>query len=100
MLDAVAAVRDDIEVVLVNVDHPAVLERRVIPFIKERRLKRSNLYHVSSQDPNTTLNSVVPNWPDSIPVTLIKGKDGKTLEKFNTSITRIQLEAALERASH
>ena len=90
--------RDDIEVVLVNVDHPSILDRRVIPFIKERQLKRTELYHLASDDPNVSLKAVVPDWPDAIPVTLIKGKDGKTLKQFNASITREQLVAALEPA--
>jgi thiol-disulfide isomerase/thioredoxin len=100
MLDAVARIHTDVEFILVNVDHPAVLQRRVIPFIKERQLSTATLYHLVSDDPSTSLAKVVPNWPESIPVTLIKDKTGLTIERFDKNIHRNELEAALKRASH
>jgi len=100
LLNALAIVHKDIDFILVNIDHPSMLERRVAPFLRERRLSEAKLYHLDSNDPNVSLAKLVPNWPDSIPVTLIKDEAGQTREQFNTNVTRKQLEEALERASH
>jgi thiol-disulfide isomerase/thioredoxin len=100
LLNALATIHKDVEFVLVNIDHPSLLERRVIPFLRERQLKEVTMYHLDDPDPNVTLAKLVPNWPDSIPVTLIKDKAGIIQEQFNESAHRPQLEEALKRVSH
>jgi thiol-disulfide isomerase/thioredoxin len=100
LLNALAILHEDVDFILVNVDHPSMLQRRVIPFLRERQLSDVILYHLNSTDPNISLAKVVPDWPDSIPVTLVKDQAGQTRDRFNTNVTREQLEAALERASH
>ena len=100
MLDALAHVREDVEFVLINIDHPSVTQNRVIPFIKKNQLSKATLYQLNDPDPNLALSRVVPDWPDSIPVTLIQDKKGITRERFDSNVHREQLEAALGRASH
>lgn len=100
LLNALATIHKEVDFILVNIDHPSMLERRVVPFLRERQLNQVTLYHLDHPDPNVALGEVVPNWPDSIPVTFIKDKTGIIRDQFNTNISREQLEEALERASH
>lgn len=71
--------RDNLEqplrVILVSLDFPSQLQKRVVPFVKKRKL-RSTVLLLDGGDPNLWIDRVEPRWSGSIPATLFlyKGK--------------------------
>lgn len=71
--------RDKLEqplrVILVSLDFPSQLQKRVVPFVKKRKL-RSTVLLLDGGDPNLWIDRVEPRWSGSIPATLFlyKGK--------------------------
>jgi len=71
--------RDNLEqplrVILVSLDFPSQLQKRVVPFVKKRKL-RSTVLLLDGGDPNQWIDQVEPRWSGSIPATLFlyKGK--------------------------
>jgi thiol-disulfide isomerase/thioredoxin len=69
------ALADDVEIVFVSTDDPAVLPKA------QRTLRRSNLqmgssYFVANDDPTPFLAVVDRNWGGAIPHTIVYGRDG------------------------
>ncbi len=64
-----------LKVVLVSLDFPSQLQKRVIPFVKKRKLT-STVVLFDGGDPNQWIDRVEPRWSGSIPATvfLYKGK--------------------------
>lgn len=52
-------------------------------------------YQLIAKDPALTLSLAVPNWPDSIPVTLVIEPGGRERARFRGTIPAIALDAAL-----
>jgi thiol-disulfide isomerase/thioredoxin len=70
-----------LKVILINLDFPNQVERRVLPFIEEKGLTAS-IYNVTELDYNEWIPLVDPDWSGAIPATLIfKGEERKFLEK-------------------
>lgn len=71
--------RDNLEqplrVILVSLDFPSQLQKRVVPFVKKLKL-RSTVLLLDGGDPNLWIDRVEPRWSGSIPATLFlyKGK--------------------------
>jgi thiol-disulfide isomerase/thioredoxin len=64
---------DKVKVLLVSMDFPDELEKRVIPFIKKRNLK-PEVVLLEDPDPNTWINKVNPQWQGDIPATVFYRK--------------------------
>jgi thiol-disulfide isomerase/thioredoxin len=64
-----------LKVVLVSLDFPSQLQKRVVPFVKKRKLT-STVLLLDGGDPNQWIDRVEPRWSGSIPATLFlyKGK--------------------------
>lgn len=64
-----------LRVILVSLDFPSQLQKRVVPFVKKRKL-RSTVLLLDGGDPNEWIDRVEPRWSGSIPATLFlyKGK--------------------------
>lgn len=64
-----------LRVILVSLDFPSQLQKRVVPFVKKRKL-RSTVLLLDGGDPNLWIDRVEPRWSGSIPATLFlyKGK--------------------------
>lgn len=63
-----------VKVLLVSVDFANQIQTKLIPFIKEQKLK-SQILHLSDPDQNSWINKVDSNWSGSIPFTLIYKSD-------------------------
>jgi thiol-disulfide isomerase/thioredoxin len=64
-----------LKVILVSLDFPSQLQKRVVPFVKKRKLT-STVLLLDGGDPNQWIDRVEPRWSGSIPATLFlyKGK--------------------------
>ena len=61
---------DKLKVVLVNLDFPNQVERRVIPFMVEKELT-APVINMTEMDYNSWIPNVDGNWSGAIPATLI-----------------------------
>lgn len=64
-----------LQVTFVSLDFPSQLQKRVVPFVKKRKLQAQVLLF-DGGDPNEWIDKVEPRWTGSIPATLFlyKGK--------------------------
>jgi thiol-disulfide isomerase/thioredoxin len=64
-----------LKVILVSLDFTSQLQKRVVPFVKKRKLT-STVVLFDGGDPNQWIDRVEPRWSGSIPATLFlyKGK--------------------------
>lgn len=77
-----------VKVFLVSLDFPNQVERRVIPFLKEKEISAPVLL-MTDLDYNSWIDRVDPTWSGAIPATLIyNGEDRVFLEK---ELTRDEL---------
>ncbi len=74
-----------VKVILVSLDFPNQIDRRVIPFLKEKEITADVLL-MTDLDYNSWIDQIDPGWSGAIPATLIYNKD-----------TRIFLEQELTR---
>jgi thiol-disulfide isomerase/thioredoxin len=58
-----------LQVILVSLDFPSQLQKRVVPFVKKRKLQAQVLLF-DGGDPNEWINQVEPRWSGTIPATL------------------------------
>lgn len=62
--------RDKVQVILVSLDFPNQLDRRVVPFLKEKEIT-APVRLVTELDYNSWINQVDPAWSGALPATLI-----------------------------
>jgi thiol-disulfide isomerase/thioredoxin len=80
--------RAKLKVYLVSLDFPNQLERRVIPFIKEKQIT-APVKLMTDLNYNDWIDRVDPSWTGAIPATLIFNRDSRVfLEK---ELTREEL---------
>ncbi|MFN3530192.1 MAG: TlpA disulfide reductase family protein [Bacteroidia bacterium] len=60
---------DPLQVILVSLDFPSKLQKKVIPFVKKRKLQ-SQVLLLDGGDPNEWIDRVEARWTGSIPATL------------------------------
>lgn len=76
------------KVLLINLDFPNQVEKRVIPFIREKNLT-SRVYNMTDLDYNSWISDVDKAWTGSIPATLIYRKDERIF--YEREITKNEL---------
>jgi len=76
---------DNVKVILVSLDFPNQLDRKVIPFLKEKEITADVLL-MTDLDYNSWIDQIDPDWSGAIPATLIYNKS-----------TRVFLEQELSR---
>lgn len=64
-----------LQVIFVSLDFPSQLQKRVVPFVKKRKLQ-AQVWLFDGGDPNEWIDEIEPRWTGSIPATLFlyKGK--------------------------
>ena len=65
---------DKVQVVLVSLDFPNQVNRRVIPFLEEKKIT-APVRLVTELDYNSWIDQVDPAWSGALPATLILHKD-------------------------
>ena len=74
-----------LKVILISLDFPNSIERRVIPFLKEKDIS-ADVYLVTDLDYNSWIGRVHPDWSGAIPATMIyRGDRRMFLEKELTN---------------
>ena len=77
-----------LKVLLISLDFPNTIDRRVIPFLKEKDIT-AEVFLVTDLDYNAWIERVDPGWSGAIPATLIYRQDKRVfLEK---ELTRNEL---------
>ncbi len=74
----------NVEVILVSLDFPDQIEKKVIPFIEKHNLQ-SKVIVMNDPDQNTWIPKISEKWSGSIPATLIYNKDSR--EFYEQSFT-------------
>jgi thiol-disulfide isomerase/thioredoxin len=65
---------DKVQVVLVSLDFPNQVNRRVVPFLEEKKITAPVML-VTELDYNSWIDQVDPSWSGALPATLILHKD-------------------------
>jgi thiol-disulfide isomerase/thioredoxin len=91
--------RRDVEIVMVNVDVPALHDRGVRPMIAQHQLLGMRHVLLDTPDPDAALRARVPGWRSEIPFSLLLDGSGRTLHTWATPITPQALGAALDAAA-
>ena len=66
----------NLKVILVSLDFPNQLEKRVVPFVTERKIA-ADVRLMTDLDYNSWIDLVDPSWSGAIPATLIYNKRSK-----------------------
>ena len=64
---------DNVKVILLSLDFPKQIDRRVIPFLKEKEITADVLL-MTDLDYNSWIDQIDPDWSGAIPATLIYNK--------------------------
>ena len=59
-----------VKVLLVSMDDKADLKTKVIPFVRNRKI-RSQVILLDEPDPNTWIDKLAPEWSGALPMTLV-----------------------------
>ena len=85
--------KQNVEVILVSLDFPHLYEKKLKPFIVEKKL-RSKVIALDDVDMNTWIPKVDETWSGAIPATIIYRND--TRKFFEGSFTYEALEAEVK----
>jgi thiol-disulfide isomerase/thioredoxin len=77
-----------LQVILVSLDFPNQVERRLVPFLKEKEIT-AQVALMTDLDYNNWIDSVDPSWSGAIPATLIFNKDNRMF--FEKEVSRDEL---------
>ena len=80
---------DKVKVLLVSLDMKKMVERKLLPFIKQRRLQ-SDVILLQDPDANSWITKVDSTWSGAIPATLIYNEDQRKF--YEKSFTYDELE--------
>lgn len=81
-------------VMLVSMDFPDDIEDKLLPFLNERRIYRSQVLLLDAPDANSWIDRVESTWSGAIPATLIFNRDTSVF--FSRPFTDLaDLEAAV-----
>ncbi|MBN8566619.1 MAG: redoxin domain-containing protein [Flavobacteriales bacterium] len=81
------------KMILVSLDFPKMIESRVIPFIKQKKLK-AEVIVLNDPDANSWIEKVAKEWSGAIPATVIYRND--TRKFYEQSFTEQELETEIQ----
>lgn len=82
-----------VKVILVSLDFESQLQKRVIPFLKQRNIELST-FLLAENNPNSFIDSVDPSWSGAIPATVIVNKNKRMF--YEQDFSYAELEDALK----
>jgi Thiol-disulfide isomerase and thioredoxins len=82
-----------VKVILVSLDFESQLQKRVIPFLKQRNIELST-FLLAENNPNSFIDSVDPSWSGAIPATVIFNKNKRMF--YEQDFSYAELEDALK----
>ncbi|QNE39472.1 redoxin domain-containing protein [Hymenobacter sp. NBH84] len=86
-----------VKVLLVSMDTPTLLDKKVVPFVQKRGLK-SEVLLMNEPDPNAWLTKLDKKWSGAIPYTLIVNTKKNQRITFEKELTQAELIAAVQKA--
>lgn len=78
-----------VKVILVSLDFESQLQKRVIPFLKQRNIKLST-FLLAENNPNSFIDSVDPSWSGAIPATVIVNKNKRMFYEQDFSYAELE----------
>lgn len=87
----------DAHVSLVNIDSPALYERKAAPWLIGRDWSGVQMYRMDSRDPVAELSRALPSWGGGLPYTLVMRPGGVVCETHKRALVRADVEEAIER---
>jgi len=87
-------INQNVEVILVSLDFPKQYEKKLIPFIKERKLQ-SKVIALDDPKMNDWIPKVDEDWSGAIPATIIYNKDKSQF--YERSFNLEELESELQK---
>lgn len=73
-----------VKVLLVSMDFPKDIQRKLVPFVQERNLQ-NNVVALADLDYNEWIDKVSTEWDGAIPFTLVYNKKGRLLKSGEMS---------------
>jgi thiol-disulfide isomerase/thioredoxin len=86
--------KDKIDLILVALDYPSTIDKKVLPFLKSKGISQKVIV-LDEPDPNEWIDKISPNWSGAIPATLIVDKSGRFIQFYENSFTLEELEKTL-----
>ncbi|GAB4055332.1 TlpA disulfide reductase family protein [Spirosoma litoris] len=83
-----------VHVLLVNMDNGKVLNTKVIPFVKNRKIK-SRVVLLNEPDLNTWVDKLAPEWSGALPMTLIINSKRNIRQFIDRPVKAGELEAMI-----
>ncbi|WP_339881816.1 TlpA disulfide reductase family protein [Polaribacter vadi] len=83
----------NVEVLLVSLDFPKQVEKKLIPFINKKQLQ-SEVVLLNDNDENVWIKAIDSTWSGALPATLIYNKNNRKF--YEQSFDYIMLEAELK----
>jgi hypothetical protein len=80
---------EKVKILLVSLDFPSNIERRVIPFIKKHQIT-SEVVLLDDPDANAWINKVHSDWSGALPATIIYKKENRTFVEGGISYEELQ----------
>jgi thiol-disulfide isomerase/thioredoxin len=80
-----------VQVVLVSMDAPQDLEKRVHPFVQKRALQ-SRLLLLDESDPNSWIDRLEPKWSGAIPATMLFNNKRKQYAFVERELSEAELQ--------
>jgi thiol-disulfide isomerase/thioredoxin len=84
-----------VKVLLVSIDFVADYEKKLVPFVKKRKLQ-SEVMLLNETKPNEFIDKIHPKWSGSIPATLIVNSKKGYKEFFEEEVTYEFLEKTIQ----
>lgn len=81
----------NVEVILVSLDFPQQIEKKLIPFLEKNHL-RSEVVVLDDVDSNTWIPKVSEDWSGAIPATVIYNKNRSTFYERSFNYQELEIE--------
>jgi thiol-disulfide isomerase/thioredoxin len=75
-LVAYAEAHPNVEVVMVDLDLPKLRQSQVVPFVAKHAPSHVTHYQLDEADPSRGILKLVPDFPNSVPITLVVDPSG------------------------
>jgi thiol-disulfide isomerase/thioredoxin len=96
-LETMSKEYEDIEVLLVSLDHRAIGAPRVKAFL-EKRGHALQSFMLDTEDPAIAMQELYPDFPGAIPITLIFDGDGDLSKAYHRGVSEEDLRKAIDAA--
>lgn len=87
-----------LEFILVSVDDPSDIKKKVPEFLKQVGAAQMNAYLINEGDPEKVINAVDPTWNGGLPATFLYDAHGRIIFKHTGRVNPAELRQAILKA--